>query len=80
MAVLASKIMPIPQFKSNFQRRKIGDNKPAFSYRKINEAPAAMPAKEKKPKRIFIFSKKNSGPKKPGRFFLRLIRRRWAYA
>ncbi|MDD5749725.1 MAG: PBP1A family penicillin-binding protein [Patescibacteria group bacterium] len=71
--------MPIPQFKSNFQRRKIGDNKPAFSYRKIDEVSAVAPAREKKPKRIFIFSKKDRSSKKPGRFFWRLIRRLWPY-
>ena len=65
--------MPIPQLKSNFSRRRLGEDKPSFVYRQLEEV--------KKPKKIkslgnFLFKKEKNKNRK-GPWFWRFIRRFW---
>ncbi|MDP2812810.1 MAG: penicillin-binding protein [bacterium] len=65
--------MPIPQLKSNFSRRRLGEDKPSFVYRQLEEV--------KKPKKIkslgnFLFKKEKNKNRK-GPWFWRFIRQFW---
>lgn len=65
--------MPIPQLKSNFSRRRIGESRDSFYERPVEEKPRSK--KFKFPGQLF--SKKEKKPSPKGPWLWRLIRKYW---